>query len=75
MTSSFASLSAKVHSPEQIGYVKFIIESYDGLAVLSTANPERGEILLRCHPGQVEELLALLSALRIRYDMSPDRPC
>lgn len=57
----------------QIGFVKFIIESYDGLAILSTANPERGEILLRFHPDQREELLALLSALQV--DCDPEVGC
>lgn len=65
MKQSFSSLSARVASPDLIGFVKFIIESYDGLAILSTANPESGEIMLRFHPDQCDELLALLGALQV----------
>lgn len=62
---SFSRLSARVATPDQIAFVKFILESYDGLAILSTADPKSGEILLRFHPGQRDELLALLSALDV----------
>lgn len=65
MAQSFALLSAWVASPDRIGFVKFIVESYDGLATLSTASPESGEILLRFHPDQRDELLCLLRALGV----------
>lgn len=62
---SFSRLMARVASPDQIAFVKFILESYDGLTILSTADPKSGEIILRFHPDQHDELLALLSALNV----------
>lgn len=64
MTKPFSSLVARVANPDRIAFVKFIVESYDGLAILSTVNPERGDVLLRFHPGQRDEVLSLLGALR-----------
>jgi hypothetical protein len=70
MLQSFSHLYARVAGPEQIAFVKFIVESYDGLAILSTANPENGEILLRFHPAQRDELVDLLSALQVNLDLT-----
>jgi len=44
----------------EICYLKFIIEAYDGIAVLSTVNKESNLVMLRIAPGcesDVEELL------------------
>ena len=61
----FSILMARVATPDQIAFVKFILESYDGLTILSTADPKSGEIVLRFHPDQRDELLALLNALQV----------
>lgn len=62
---SFSRLMARVASPDQIAFVKFILEGYDGLTILSTSDPESGDIILRFHLDQRDELLAILSALKV----------
>jgi hypothetical protein len=36
---------------KQIAYLKFILEGYDGMAVLSTLDPESGVVMLDIGPG------------------------
>lgn len=36
---------------KQIAYLKFILEGYDGMAVLSTLDPEAGVVMLDIGPG------------------------
>lgn len=64
MPLTLTQLSARV-SPARIGFVRFILESYDGLAVLSTTDPASGELVFRFYPAQHEELLALLADLGV----------
>ena len=51
-------------NPERIYFVKFILEGYDGLAVLSTVDPIQGTIKIYC-PNEVradvEQLLKELA--------------
>ena len=35
----------------RISYIKFIIEAYEGLAVVTTLDPAKGAIVLRVAPG------------------------
>ncbi len=35
----------------QIGYIKFIIEAYEGIAVLSTLDSAEGHVVLSVAPG------------------------
>lgn len=35
----------------EIGFLRFIIEAYDGIAVLRTLDPERGVVALHIPPG------------------------
>ena len=67
MNSSLALLRARL-DPVRIGFVKFILEGYDGLAVLSTADRNSGEITLRYHPGRRETLFCLLNELQVEFD-------
>lgn len=57
-------ISARL-APERIGFVKFILEGYDDLAILSTADKDCGNIILRCHPDRYDELIAILVALGV----------
>ncbi|HSH12752.1 MAG TPA: DUF4911 domain-containing protein [Desulfurivibrionaceae bacterium] len=66
MSDDLALLRARV-APGRIAFVKFIMEAYDGLAVLSTIDRHQGEVLFRYHPATHEELLALLNDLRVDY--------
>ncbi|RJX29804.1 MAG: DUF4911 domain-containing protein [Desulfurivibrio sp.] len=51
--------------PRRIVYLKFLLEGYDGLAILSTIDAHAGLVLIR-YPGDVQavlfELLADLAA-------------
>ncbi len=48
----------------QIGFLRFIFEAYDGIAVIRTVDAARGEVVLHAAPGceeVVETVLADLS--------------
>jgi len=64
MSHNLALLRANL-DPARIGFVKFILEGYDGLAVLSTVDRTSGEITLRFHPARRQTLLQLLDELRV----------
>ena len=49
--------------PRKIAYLKFILEGYDGLALLSTENPATGLVSLRCHVDSQDAVVALLKSL------------
>lgn len=49
----------------KIAFVKFILEGYDGLAVLSTADRDASLISLRYFPACRNELADLLEALKV----------
>lgn len=64
MPCSLEELTIQVSS-KRIGFMRFILEAYDGLAILSTTMDQgSGNIVLRFHPGRRDELLGLLSSLR-----------
>ena len=47
----------------EIAFIKFIFEAYDGIAMLTTIDPARGDIALQIAPRcqeQVEEILQVL---------------
>lgn len=44
-------------------YLKFIVEAYEGLATLSTADRERGIVVITYHRHFAEDIDALLNAL------------
>lgn len=46
--------------PSRIYYLRFILEGYDGLAVLSTVSTETGLVLLRFPKEARAEVVALL---------------
>lgn len=46
-----------------IGFVKFIFEAYDGIALISTVNLEKNLILLSIAPGCEEEVDSVLNYL------------
>ena len=49
--------------PSKIAFLKFILEGYDGLAILSTVDNKSGQLVLRFFPALRTELLALLKSL------------
>ena len=48
---------------EKIALLKFILEAYDGIAVLTTVNAEKGIVVLRIAPQCVEEVKAVVAEL------------
>jgi len=48
----------------EICYVQWIIESYDGMASMRTINPAKGEIEISISPGCEQEIFSLIRYLR-----------
>jgi hypothetical protein len=66
MLQNLEQLSARI-APERIAFVKFILEGYDNLAILSTSDQASGEIIIRFHSARRDELLAILDNLQADY--------
>jgi hypothetical protein len=49
---------------EQIGYLRFTLESYDGMAVVATLDPYAALIEVSISPGCEDIVLQVLEALR-----------
>ncbi len=47
----------------RIHFLKFILEAYDGLALLSVVEPRHGLVLIRFAPESAGDIAALLSSL------------
>lgn len=47
----------------QIAYLRFILEGYEGIATLTTVDPEAGRVLLRVPEGCEREVDTLLADL------------
>ena len=50
-------------APELIHFLRFILEGYDGFAVLTTIDPKDGVVVLRFPAAVADDLLRLLIAL------------
>ncbi|MDX1776676.1 MAG: DUF4911 domain-containing protein [Desulfobulbales bacterium] len=50
-------------SPDRIHFLKFILEGYDGLALLSTLNSRQGLIEIKYPPEVEDDLKDLLKKL------------
>ena len=48
----------------QIAFLRFILEAYDHLAVLSTEDPEKGRVVCHVTPGREETFEALMRDLK-----------
>jgi len=53
-------------APERFHYVKFVLEGYDNLTVLSSISGKKGIIRLKCVREALPELINLLA------DLAPD---
>ena len=51
-------------APEHIVTIKFILESYEGLAVVRTLNADKGEIVIIAPTDSLPDLLALIEDLK-----------
>lgn len=52
--------------PAKIAFLKFILEGYDGLALLSTADRDSGLVSLHYHPACRAELHSILESLGVK---------
>lgn len=48
----------------EICYLQWIIESYDGMASMRTINPANGEIEISISPGYEEDIFSLIRYLK-----------
>ncbi|WP_457574672.1 DUF4911 domain-containing protein [Desulfolithobacter sp.] len=58
--------------PTRIGFFKFLLEGYDGLATLSTLDRSRGLVRLMVPSSRYSELLGVVSALAPQLRDKPD---
>jgi hypothetical protein len=55
----------------QIHFLKFILEGYDGVAVLRTIDPERGLVVLHIGPGCQETVDMIIHDLQRDIRIEP----
>jgi hypothetical protein len=48
----------------EICYLQWIIESYDGMAVMRTIDPANGTVEISIAPGCMEEIVSLIDYLK-----------
>jgi len=48
----------------KIGFIKFIFEAHEGVAVATTLNPKTGHIVLAIAPDRVETALLIVEDLK-----------
>lgn len=58
---------------QQIGYLRFILEGYEGIAALTTVDPGLGQVLLRIPPGCEKEVDTLLADLAGEVYLEPQK--
>ena len=58
---------------QQIGYLRFILEGYEGIAALTTVDPRLGQVLLRIPPGCEGEVDTLLADLAGDVYLEPQK--
>ncbi len=56
---------------KDIAYLKFIIESYEGMAVVRTKDPHEAVVELMVAPGWEEDLEEVLEGLRKEIGIEP----
>lgn len=60
-------------SPERIHFLKFILEGYDGMAILSTIDARQGIVELRYPPEIENDLKELLQNIESQIVKHPNR--
>lgn len=61
-------------TPERIGFLRFILEAYDNLALLTTIDQRHGQVILRYPDGLQDEVEELLAALQEPLALSATPP-
>ncbi|PHR26949.1 MAG: hypothetical protein COA36_10865 [Desulfotalea sp.] len=52
-------------SPNRFHYLKFIVEAYDNIAILSSVDGREGIVVLRYSEGHKKELFGLLASIAV----------
>ena len=55
----------------EIAFIRFIIEAYDGLAIVTTLDPETGLIEFQIAPGCEQDVEMILQDLKRNIMMEP----
>ncbi|MBU0486098.1 MAG: DUF4911 domain-containing protein [Proteobacteria bacterium] len=63
-------------APEKISLLRFILEGYDGLTIMSTIDPKQGIISLRFHHKLADDVIELLEGISdqittVKHNVSP----
>ena len=58
-------------TPSRIAWLKFVLESYEGLALLRTIDPVAGRVVLMIGPGAEEETAGLIRSLGPEVGLVP----
>ena len=56
---------------EDIAYLKFILESYEGMAVLRTTDPDEAVVELMVAPGWEKDVEEVIDGLRKEIPIEP----
>ncbi len=56
---------------EHIAYLKFILEGYEGLSIMTTLDPHEAVVLLYIAPGAEEEITLILDQLSPEIPVYP----
>jgi hypothetical protein len=57
----------------KIAFIRFILEAYDGLAIITTLDPEAGLVEFQIAPGCEQDMALLLQDLKRDIMMEPAR--
>jgi hypothetical protein len=58
----------------EIAYLRFILEAYDGIAVVSTLNSNSGLVVLHIAPGCEQDVEMILQDLKRNIMLEPAQP-
>ncbi|MCF6290661.1 MAG: DUF4911 domain-containing protein [Desulfobacterales bacterium] len=70
MTRNCSKLRLRI-APQRIHFLKYILEGYDGLAILTTLDGREGAVEISFPPEQEQELALLLAELRPALTLNP----
>ncbi len=59
-----------IMTPHQIHYLRFILEAYEGIALVSTLDQNLGLVQLSIAPGCEKDVLAILESERSELGLS-----
>jgi hypothetical protein len=57
----------RVHRPD-IGFLRFVFEACEGIAVMTTIDPEKGIVMLCIPPGCESDVRTVLEGMNIRAE-------